>query len=57
MSETERVLEQPKKMGVFRKRGLDGWRGPSQRITNQKMKNEDPNWPEKKPETALDVSE
>ncbi|GKE53794.1 hypothetical protein Tco_1488950, partial [Tanacetum coccineum] len=27
--DAENVLEQAKKMGVYRKKGADGWRGPS----------------------------
>ncbi|GJV15228.1 hypothetical protein Tco_1360551, partial [Tanacetum coccineum] len=45
--DAERVLEEAKKKGVFRKRGVGGWRGPSKRIANQKGKREDPNGPEK----------
>ncbi|GJV67148.1 hypothetical protein Tco_1482657 [Tanacetum coccineum] len=36
--DTKRVLEQAKKMGVYRKRGSNGWRGLSQRIQNQKRR-------------------
>ncbi|GJV98275.1 hypothetical protein Tco_1553527 [Tanacetum coccineum] len=39
-NDAERVLKQAKKMGVYRKRGVDGWRGPSQRI----YKNPDDYW-------------
>ncbi|GKE85598.1 hypothetical protein Tco_1559340 [Tanacetum coccineum] len=37
----ERVLEEAKKKGVYRKRGAGGWRGPSERISNQRRKKED----------------
>ena len=52
----ERILEDAKKAGLFRKRGADGFRGPSERIKNQKRKL-DPNAPGQQPDTALDVSE
>nr|GEY90602.1 hypothetical protein [Tanacetum cinerariifolium] len=55
--DAEWVLEEAKKMGVYGKRGVGGWRGPSQRIANQRRKKEYPNGPRKKPDTTLDVSE
>ncbi|GJV98926.1 hypothetical protein Tco_1554178 [Tanacetum coccineum] len=55
--DAERVLEEAKRKGVYRKRGACGWRGPSERIANQRRKKEDPNGPGKKPDTALDVSD
>ncbi|GKD85163.1 hypothetical protein Tco_1356317, partial [Tanacetum coccineum] len=51
--DAERVLEEAKRKGVYRKRGACGWRGPSERIANQRRKKEDPNGPGKKPDTAL----
>ncbi|GKD23290.1 hypothetical protein Tco_1224993 [Tanacetum coccineum] len=45
--DAERVLEEAKRKGVYRKRGAGGWRGPSERIANQKRKKEDPNGPGK----------
>ncbi|GJZ18222.1 splicing factor [Tanacetum coccineum] len=41
--DAERVLEEAKKKGVYRKRGAGGWRGPFKRIANQMRKKEDPN--------------
>ncbi|GKE08155.1 hypothetical protein Tco_1411706 [Tanacetum coccineum] len=55
--DAERVLEEAKRKGVYRKRGAGGLRGPSERIANQRRKKEDPNGPGKKPDTALDVSD
>nr|GEW48900.1 zinc finger BED domain-containing protein RICESLEEPER 2 [Tanacetum cinerariifolium] len=55
--DAERVLEEAKKMEVYRKRGAGGWRGPSQRIANQRRKKENPNGSGKKPDTSLDVSD
>ena len=43
--DAERVLEEAKKKGVYRKRGASGWRGPSERIANQRRKKENPNGP------------
>ncbi|GJZ84812.1 pentatricopeptide repeat-containing protein [Tanacetum coccineum] len=37
----ERVLKEAKKKEVYRKRGAGGWRGPSERIANQRRKKED----------------
>ena len=53
----ERILEDAKKAGLYRKRGADGFRGPSERIKNQKRKKIDPNAPGHHPDTALDVSD
>ncbi|GKG37915.1 hypothetical protein Tco_0457138 [Tanacetum coccineum] len=53
----ERVLEEAKRMGVYRKRGARGFREPSERIRNQKKKKEDPNCLGKQPDTTLDVSD
>ncbi|GKD56776.1 hypothetical protein Tco_1290163 [Tanacetum coccineum] len=50
----ERVLEDAKRMGVYRKRGAGGFREPSERIRNQKKKKEDPNGLGKQPDTTLD---
>ncbi|GJT11325.1 hypothetical protein Tco_0858367 [Tanacetum coccineum] len=55
--DVERVLEEEKKKGVYRKRCAGGWRGPSERITNQRRKKDDHNGPGKKPDTTLDVSD
>ncbi|GJY07676.1 hypothetical protein Tco_0374730 [Tanacetum coccineum] len=55
--DAERVFEEAKKKGVYRKRGAGGWRGPSERIANQRRKKEDPNGPGNKPDTPLDVSD
>nr|GEZ91089.1 hypothetical protein [Tanacetum cinerariifolium] len=46
--DVERVHEEARKMGVYRKRGAGGWRGPSKRIENQRRKKKDPNGPGKK---------
>ncbi|GKA16977.1 hypothetical protein Tco_0696814 [Tanacetum coccineum] len=53
----ERVLEEAKRMGVYRKRGACRLRGPYERIRNQKRKKEDLNGPGKQPDTTLDVSD
>ncbi|GJV70635.1 hypothetical protein Tco_1490630 [Tanacetum coccineum] len=55
--DAERVIKQANKMRVYKKRGVDGWRGPSEIIANQMRKKEDPNGPGKQPETTLDVYE
>ncbi|PWA42602.1 hypothetical protein CTI12_AA542960 [Artemisia annua] len=49
----QRIIEDAKKAGLYRKRGADGFRGPSERIKNQKRKI-DPNAPGHHPDTALD---
>ncbi|GJZ31361.1 zinc finger BED domain-containing protein RICESLEEPER 2 [Tanacetum coccineum] len=51
----EKVLEEAKRMGVYRKRGAGGFREPSERIRNQKKKKEDLNGLGKQPDTTLDV--
>ncbi|GKB84407.1 hypothetical protein Tco_0956679 [Tanacetum coccineum] len=55
--DAERVLEEAKKKGVYRKRGASGFKGPYERLKNQMRKKEDPNGPGKQPETTLDVSD
>ncbi|GJZ25238.1 UvrD-like helicase, ATP-binding domain, P-loop containing nucleoside triphosphate hydrolase [Tanacetum coccineum] len=52
--DAERVLEEAKKKGVYRKRGASGFKGPYERLKNQMRKKEDPNGPGKQPETTLD---
>nr|GFB77731.1 zinc finger BED domain-containing protein RICESLEEPER 2 [Tanacetum cinerariifolium] len=54
-NDVESVLEEAKKKGVYKKRGSDGWRGPSERIANQRRKKEDLTGPGKKADTKLDV--
>ncbi|PWA79084.1 hypothetical protein CTI12_AA209650 [Artemisia annua] len=51
----QRIIEDAKKAGLYRKRGADGFRGPSERIRNQKRKL-DPNAPGHHPDTALDIA-
>lgn len=52
----EKALDIAKRCGLYRKRGPDGFRGPSERIRNQKKK-QDPNAPGHHPDRALDVSD